>query len=157
VTEPTPAPTPNPQPNDGGALHSGFTPPASQEELNRIIGERVQRERAKFSDYSDLKAKAARVDELEGKASEAEAAAANVPSLVADALRDHLKTIHEIPDDKAELFLTATDPALLLRQAAALVGDTKKRGNHVPREGNATIPPASDPRREFLRTVMGRD
>lgn len=42
-----------------------FTPPSSQEELNKIIGDRLQRERAKFSDYTDLKAKAKRLDEIE--------------------------------------------------------------------------------------------
>jgi hypothetical protein len=41
---------------------SGFTPPASQDELNKIISERVARERAKFADYTDLKGKAAKFD-----------------------------------------------------------------------------------------------
>lgn len=168
---PDPAP-PNPPNNDGN--NSGetstaggeFKPITSQDELNRIIGERVKR--AKPADYDELKSKAARLDEIEQanqseiekanqRATAAEEKAAQVPALVADALRDHLKAIHEIPDDKAELFLTATDPALLLRQATALVGETKKRGNHVPREGNPPRNPADDPRREFLRTVMGRD
>lgn len=42
-----------------------FTPPASQDEMNRIIADRIARERAKFSDYDDMKTKASKFDELE--------------------------------------------------------------------------------------------
>lgn len=155
MTEPTPEPTPEPQPNDGGAPPSGFTPPASQEDLNRIIGERVQRERAKFSDYPDLKAKAARVDELEGKATEAEAAIAEVPNKVAAELRTHLIALHKIEADDADLFLTATDPTLLLKQVERLVGRSTKQGNHVPREGNPTPPAAESDERAAVRSLFG--
>lgn len=54
------------KPNDddkGG--NSGYTPPATQEELNRIISDRLTRERSKFADYDDVKAKAQKLDELE--------------------------------------------------------------------------------------------
>lgn len=37
----------------------------TQDELNTIVGERLKREREKFADYEDLKAKAGRLDELE--------------------------------------------------------------------------------------------
>lgn len=37
----------------------------TQEELDRIVGERLTRERAKYPDYEEMKAKAARLDELE--------------------------------------------------------------------------------------------
>lgn len=51
--------------NDGGNDGAKpWTPPASQEEFNRIIGERVTRERSKFADYSDLKNKASQFDQL---------------------------------------------------------------------------------------------
>jgi hypothetical protein len=49
----------------------GFKAPESQEALERILGERVARERARFADYDDLKAKAARLDEVD-KASKTE-------------------------------------------------------------------------------------
>lgn len=51
---PADPPTPPAPPADPPA----YTPPASQDELNRIIGDRVARERAKYSDYDDIKAKA---------------------------------------------------------------------------------------------------
>lgn len=46
---------------------AAFIAPASQEEFDRIIGDRLARERAKFGDYSDLKAKAEQFDALEEK------------------------------------------------------------------------------------------
>ena len=42
-----------------------FTPITSQEDLNRVIGERINSVKAKFADYDDLKAKASRLDEIE--------------------------------------------------------------------------------------------
>lgn len=48
--------------NDGGQQFQAIT---SQEALDRIIGERVARERGKYADYDDLKAKAAKFDEAE--------------------------------------------------------------------------------------------
>lgn len=56
-----------PEENESGASSGGsnFTPPASQEELNRIIEQRLARERGKFADYDDLKAKAAKFDEAD--------------------------------------------------------------------------------------------
>ena len=58
-TDPNPNPTdpnPNPAPTD-----RTFT----QAELDRIVQDRLARERGKFGDYDDLKAKAAKLDELE--------------------------------------------------------------------------------------------
>lgn len=43
----------------------GFAAITSQEEFDKAIQARIARERAKFSDYDDLKAKAQKVDELE--------------------------------------------------------------------------------------------
>jgi hypothetical protein len=140
-----------------------FKPITSQDELNRVISERVQRERAKFSDYRDVKSKAERVEqaetELAAAKAEAEAATADVPAKVADALKAHLIAVHEIDTDDAELFLTANDPELLLKQVQRLVGreaDRKKHGNVVPREGN-TPPVGGDEKREFARNLFSVD
>lgn len=48
----------------GGDGKSQFTPPTSQEEFDRIIAQRLQRERANYADYDDLKKKAADLDKL---------------------------------------------------------------------------------------------
>jgi hypothetical protein len=47
------------------AASAEFKAPATQEELNAIIEGRLSRERAKYSDYSDLKAKASKFEEAE--------------------------------------------------------------------------------------------
>jgi len=55
-------------PPEGGSNNAGageeYTPPASQADLDRIIGERLARERQKFADYDDLKTRASEYDRL---------------------------------------------------------------------------------------------
>jgi hypothetical protein len=46
---------------------SAYVAPSSQADLDKIIESRLARERAKFSDYEDLKTKAARADALEAE------------------------------------------------------------------------------------------
>lgn len=53
-------------PADGkGGSSGGYTPPASQEDLDRIVAARLTRERARYADYDDLKAKAAKFEQIE--------------------------------------------------------------------------------------------
>lgn len=88
----------------------------------------------------------------------AEAEAASVPNKVADVLREHLIDLHEIDKDDAELFLTANDPELLLKQVTRLIGqsDKRKKSNNVsPREGEIPTP-GSDPKRDFVRSLTDR-
>ncbi len=126
-----------------------FKPITSQDDLNKVIADRVQRERAKYADYKDVKAKAAEydkvaeankseIDKAMDRVTKAEAEVATVPSKVADALRAHLVPLHDISPEDAELFLTANDPELLLKQVARLTGresERKTKNNHVPDEG----------------------
>lgn len=66
MTQPAPAPAPAPAPPvPAPAPGPQYAPPESQEALDRIVEQRLSRERAKYSDYDDLKAKAARADQLE--------------------------------------------------------------------------------------------
>ena len=44
-----------------------FKPITSQDDLNRIIADRVSRERGKFADYGDLQAKAQKFEQLEAE------------------------------------------------------------------------------------------
>lgn len=87
----------------------------------------------------------------------ADAEVASVPNKVADALRAHLVALHEIDKDDAELFLTATDPELLLKQVTRLIGqsDKRKKTNTVPREGNQPSG-KSDEMREFTRQIFAK-
>ena len=62
-TEPTATPT-TPDPT-GGQLNTTDEKTFTQEELDRILKERLKREREKYSDYADLKAAAAKLTEIE--------------------------------------------------------------------------------------------
>lgn len=146
-----------------------FKPITSQEDLNRIITDRVNREKAKTADYKDVKAKADRLDQIEqaskseidkaiDRVTKAEAEVATVPSKVADALRTHLIALHEINADDAELFLTANEPDLLLKQVQRLTereGDRKKRGNYAPREGTKTTTSTDSDELQVTRDLFG--
>lgn len=61
---------------DNGGSTGGYTPPATQEDFNKIVEARLQRERAKFADYDDLKTKASEYDKERERAEAAERKAA---------------------------------------------------------------------------------
>jgi hypothetical protein len=154
--------------NDSGetpAAESEFKAITSQDDLNRVIDDRLKRERAKYADYKDLKAKAAKADEYEqANQTEAEKAATRIADLEtqlnntrAESMRLRIAAEHGITDaDDIDLFLTGTDEETLTRQAKRLsdrAADRKKNGNHVPREGNN--PSAAGENHEFLNSVFG--
>lgn len=155
-----------------GGNTSGETPAAdefkaitTQEDLNRVISERVKRVEAKYADYKDLKAKAAELDEIKAaNQTEAERTAERIAALEndlkatrLDALRRKVAGDHKITDqDDIDLFLTGTDEETLTRQAKRLAdreADRKKQGNRVPNEG--TNPSSEgDVDREFVRQLF---
>ena len=139
---------------EGGNTLGGDTPPAdefkaitTQDDLNKVINERLQRERAKYADYKDLQSKAKKLDDLEtANQTEAEKSAKRVADLEAEltgvraeSTRLRIASENGITDaDDISLFLTGTDEETLTKQAKRLAGreaDRKKNGNHVPREG----------------------
>jgi hypothetical protein len=99
VTDP-PAETPPP----------GFTPPASQEELDRIVTDRLRREREKFADYGDLKAKAAKLEEIE------QANASDLEKAVRKAREEAIAEVQQ-----------AANSRLLSAEARALAAEAKFR------------------------------
>ncbi len=120
----------------------------SQDDLNKVINDRLTRERAKFADYKDLKTKAAEFDKLQAATqTEAEKAAAKVSELEtalnemrSETARLRIAGEHGITDaDDIALFLTGADEETLTKQAKRLAertADRKKNGNVSPREGN---------------------
>lgn len=72
-------PVDDPAGGDGG--NSGYTPPATQDELDRIITDRLTRERAKFEGFEDFKAKAAQFDAIKDKPVDDSAALAKFADL----------------------------------------------------------------------------
>lgn len=98
---------------------SGFTPPATQDDLNRIINERLQRERAKFADYDDLKSKAAEYDKVvEANKTEAEKQAERTAELEAKVAE--YETREQIAAWKSEVSAETGVPANVL------AGNTKE-------------------------------
>jgi hypothetical protein len=155
--------------NEGGTTAPAsdeFKPITSQDDLNRVIADRVARERAKYADYKDVKAKAAKLDEIEqANKSEQEKFNERIAALEkenqtirSEALRSRIQAKFSISDEDAELFLTGTDEDSLTRQAerlAARESDRKKKGNVAPKEGAATPSAGNDDMREFARNLFG--
>lgn len=105
-----------------------FTPITTQEDLNKVIGERIKRVESKFADYSDLQARAAKLAEIEDAQKTAEQKAAErIAALEAKAaaaetaaLRSKVQATYKIDNDDAELFLTGTTAEQLEAQAKRL-------------------------------------
>lgn len=136
-----------------------------QAEVDRIVKERVARERAKFTDYDDLKAKAEGARTLEERLGLLEG---ELSTTKAQALRTSIAARFGIstepgakgePSD-ADLFLTGSDESILTAQAQRLVGreaDRKKAGNVALKEGETKITGTDDGEtREFARNLFGR-
>lgn len=131
------------------------------------LEERLERERAKFSDYEDLKAKAQKFEELqEADKSELQKAQDQIASIeqerdnaLRDALRFKVASKYGVGDEDADLFLTGSDEDTLVKQAERLSqrNDMQlKQGNHVPDEGKPlTAQEGSDV--AFARSFFGAD
>lgn len=161
--------------HEGGSTTAGETTPdagaefkaiTTQDDLNKVITDRVNRERAKYADYKDVKAKAARLDEIE-EANKSEAQKLSDAKTVAErerdearteALRLRIATKHGISDEDADLFLTGSDQESLTKQAERLAQrseDRKKKSNVVPGEGKTPGSTDTD-RHDFVRRLTGR-
>lgn len=135
-------PTPNPPKGDEGKT---FT----QADIDRIVADRLARERSKYADYDELKAKAAKLDELE---------AANKSE--ADKLRDQLDQLKrsqaeaEVRALRAEV---AMAKGLTAAQAKRLVGNTREEleadADEIleafPTQGGVIPPPSRKPAAEL--------
>jgi hypothetical protein len=87
-----------------------YTAPATQDELNRIIGDRLAREREKFADYADLKAKADKHDEA-----------------MKAAMTDSEKAIEAARKEGETAAVTKTNSRLISAEARALAAEAKFR------------------------------
>lgn len=166
----------------GNSTASGETPAAdefkpitSQQELNAALKDRLERERSKFKDYNDLKAKAAKLDEIEqANLSELEKANGRITTAEserdaakAESLRLRIAVTHGISLEDADLFLTGTDEETLKAQAKRLSdreaekakaeADRKKNHPNVSKEGTSTTTGTTteEDDREFARSFFG--
>lgn len=143
---PTPEPTSNPEP----APDQTFT----QAELDRIVSERLQRERAKFADYDDLKAKAAEKVTIEERVADIERAARASEER---ALRAEVANAKGLTPSQAKRLVGSTREELEADAAELLtdIGAQKQSSNVSPREGNQPTA-TDDPMREFARGLFER-
>lgn len=152
------------------AAESRFEPITSQEQLNRIISERIGRERRKYADYDEMRAKAARFDELEkAQKTELEKAQERANRAEAKALEAELRVLrseiagkYSIP---AEL-LQGANSEELEKSAAALAAfreetrdsaSKNQRGGFNPLLG---FPPKESDKtsaRNLARALFNRD
>lgn len=127
----------------------------TQADVDKIVRERVQRERAKFADYDDLKEQAAgkksadeRIADLEKRYADAETRA----------MRANIASKFGLSTEDRDLFLTGADEDTLTAQAQRLAdreSERRKQGNHVPNEG--TNPQGQgDDRNQFINDLMSR-
>src|SRR5690606_16660079 len=148
----------------------GFKPITSQEELNRVLKDRLDRERAKFADYAELKAKAAKLDEIEeANKSEAEKVAERLAKAEraaaeaeARALRREIALEHKLSKDDAALLDAVSDEDAMRRLAARLAEQAAERDRHisnhgayVPAEGKTPQALNSDQLEQSLRKALG--
>ena len=136
----------------------------TQADVDRIVSERITRERAKYADYDEVKAKAEGAKTLEDRIADLESkgAAAEQRALRAEIAGEFgvstKRGAKGEPSD-AELFLTAGDADTLRKQAERLTArdsERKKSGNYVAREGDTTSTDKADPVREFANELFGR-
>lgn len=144
---------------DGGSSTSPETPDTSktftQADVDRLIRERVQRERAKYADYDDLKVKAGERQSVEERLTAAEQRAAKAE---AQALRNDVATRFSISAEDRDLFLLGTDEETLTAQAKRLAergSDRKRQGNVARKEGGNPNPGSKNDLRDFTRQLFG--
>ena len=126
----------------------------TQEELDRIVGERVKRERDKFADYAELKARADGAKSVEQKLAELEAQNARMQR---DTLASRIAAKFGVAPEDADLFLTVSDVETLTAQAKRLSereADRKKAGPVVPGEGTTPKNSGTSDMREFTRNLF---
>lgn len=160
-TNTTPTTTPAPTTS---ATPQAFT----QADVDRIVAERLGRERGKYADYDDLKTKASEFDkfqdaqktELQREADKRAAAEAELAVLRVERVRQQAAAKAGLPADLAE-FITASDEAAAEEQAKRLAERVKPAGPTPPpaadmRQGVRQIPQSGQSPDQWLRAMAGR-
>ena len=149
------------------AKEANWKAPASQEELDRIIQDRLARDRKNFADYDDLKAKAEKFDQAQqASKTDIEKATERATTAETTAAAETLRA------DRAEVALTK---GLTLTQAKRLVGSTREEleadadellkdlgdqkpsAPRAPQQKTKQTDPKDDPEREYARKLFKRE
>jgi hypothetical protein len=135
-----------------------FTPITSQQELDQALKTRLERERAKFKDYNDLKAKAAEFDKVaEAQKSDLQRQVERAEAAEKEAAE--LRSAREIEGWKAQVSKKTGVPANVLRgstldeledHAASLKSLLPEpRPGRVPSEGRTVTTGSGDPAQQL--------
>jgi hypothetical protein len=127
----------------------------TQADVDRIVKERVTREKAKYADYDDLKKKAGESATAEERIAGLEK---EIETTKREALRRRVQAAHQISDEDADLFLTGADEETLSAQAKRLAdreSERKKNGNRVSSEGRQSSASKPSDEREAVRSLFG--
>lgn len=139
----TDAPTPEkPQTSTWDELFRGEDPA----EVRKALDESRKWERRAKDNRTDAEKAAERLAEIEQRAVAAEARA----------VRRDIALEHNLSREDAALLDNLTDEAAMKALAVRLAGESDKKRNHVPREGNNPTT-SGDDRRDFVRRLTGRD
>lgn len=136
---------------------AGFNAPQTQEDLDRIVQKRIERERAKYADYDDLKRRAEKADELESVAADLrkrvesfEARDARA-ALVAKVAKDNGVDADLLAEMRGE----SEDD--LIAQAKRLVDRLKPASPVIPGQAKSPENAPRDELREFTRQLFNKD
>lgn len=130
------------------AERPAFTPITTQEDLDKVIGARLAREREKFADYDDLKAAASKLAEAEARLSQIDAQAA------LDKIRNDVAQEVGVPAD----LLRGSTKDELAAHASALAEALKARPSVpvIPTQGaTPSVSDADSARRAFAQELFG--
>lgn len=97
----------------------------TQEDLDRLVEDRLKRERAKYSDYDDLKAKAAKLDEAESKSKDESQKLLDRIAAAEKKAADAEERVGKAEADALRLSVAATK-GLTPAQAKRLAGSTRE-------------------------------
>lgn len=125
-----------------------FTPITTQEELDKVIGARLAREREKFADYDDLKAAASKLADAEARLAQIDAQAE------LDKIRNDVAQEAGVP---AGLLRGSTKDELAAH-ASALAEALKARPSVpvIPTQGaTPSVSDADSARRAFAQELFG--
>ena len=134
----------------------------TQADVDRIVRERVKREREKYADYDELREKAAGAQTVEERVAQLERELATEKATALKAQVAARFGVSTEPDEEtglsdADLFLTGKDEETLTAQAKRLakrVSDRESTNNIVPTEG-ATPRAVPDEKSAFADFLTG--
>lgn len=125
-----------------------FTPITTQEDLDKVIGARLARERDKYADYDDLKAAASKLADAEARLAQIDAKAA------LDKIRNDVAQEAGVPAD----LLRGSTKDELTAHASALAEALKARPSVpvIPTQGaTPSVSEADSARRAFAQKLFG--